>query len=159
MLRYDFESSRRLLYSGAIKTWFKAIFENRKMPFLVLQVVVIFKNCRRRPEQPHEAYVFFQKLPPEGRTTTWSLCFFQKLPPEGRIHHEAYLLFSKDSTKMSKSKLFTLLTPWNSHIFQKFSPKGRIHHEFYIFFQKFSPKGKIHHETYVLFSEKLKKPY
>ena len=30
MLRYDFESSRRLLYSGVIKTWFKAIFGNRK---------------------------------------------------------------------------------------------------------------------------------
>ena len=36
-------------------------------------------------------------------------CFLQKFPPEAKLNHETYLF--KNSTNMSKSKLFTLLAP------------------------------------------------
>ena len=59
---------------------------------------------------------FFQKLPPEGRTTTWNLCFFQKLPPEGRINHETYVFFFKNPSRGPTK-------PWNLY----FSKNPYIH--------------------------------
>ena len=53
MLRHDSESSRRLLYSGTVKTWFKAILENRKVSKSFLIRVA---GC-----------CFFQKFPPEAK--------------------------------------------------------------------------------------------
>ena len=86
-----------------------ALSKRDSKPFLKIEIILLgFAGC-----------CFFQKLPPEGRTTPWNLCFSQKMPPEGRIHHETYLLFSNAYTKMSKSKLFTLLTPWNLSFISK----------------------------------------
>ena len=77
MLRHDSESSRRLLYSGIVKTWFKAILGNQKIPSWF---------CR---------LLFFSKIAAGGPTKTMKLM----------------LSFLKQISKISKSKLFTLLTP------------------------------------------------
>ena len=111
-----------------------------------MKLMFFSKIASGGPNNPMKL-MFFSKIAPGGPNTSWSLSFIFKIfhqnvkigivyTSEGRINHETYLLFSKNSTKMSKSKLFTLLTPWNLQFFQKFSPKGSIHHETYIIFHK-----------------------
>ena len=57
MLRHDSESSRRLLYSGIVKTWFKAILENKKQPSWFRRLFL------------------FSKTAAGGQTKPWNLCF------------------------------------------------------------------------------------
>ena len=170
MLRYDFESSRRLLYSGAIKTWFKAIFENRKMLFLVLQVVVFFQKLPPGRRITTWSLCFFQKLPPEGQTTPWNLCFFQKLPPEGRIHHETYLLFQNFHQNVKIEIVYTSdtmkgpNTSWNlSFIFKNVHQNVKIEIVYtsdtmkFTYFFKNSPRRARYTMKLMLLSKKSEK--
>ena len=62
MLRHDSESSQCLLYSGTVKTWFKAILENRKMSKTVLlgfASCCFFSKIAAGGYRKHEPYVFF----------------------------------------------------------------------------------------------------
>ena len=142
MLRYDFESSRRLLYSGAIKTWFKAILENRKMLFLVLQVVVFFKNSRRRPEQPHETYVFFKNCPRRAEYIMKLIFYFQNLHQNVKIE----IVYTSDTMKFThffKKSPGRARTPWNLHICFKNSPRRAVYTmKLMLFFKKITKQIK-----------------
>ena len=78
MLRHDSWSWECLLYSCAIKTWYKAILENQKLSSWF---------CR---------LLFFSKIAPGGPTKPWNLCFFQKIPRRAnyiRYHTRSYIRY------------------------------------------------------------------
>ena len=61
MLRHDSESWRRLLYSGTVKKWFKAIFENRQFSSWFCKLLFLFQNFPPEAQLNHETYAFLKK--------------------------------------------------------------------------------------------------
>ena len=127
MLRHDSESSRRLLYSGTVKTWFKAILENQKIPSWL---------CR---------LLFFSKIAAGGPTKPWNLCLlFQKILRRAnyiRYHTRSYIPYHIIHT-----------IPY-IHIYHRRYRNRNCLHFWPRKFQKFPPEAQLNHETYVLFSK------
>ena len=87
--------------------------------------LLLFSKIAPGGPNNHMKLMFFSKIAPGGPNNPMKLMLFSKIAPR-RAEYIMKLIFyfQKKSTKMSKFKLFTLLTPWNLHIFSKILPEG-----------------------------------